>query len=78
MKENQKIKNLWFNRGGQLLLEILIAIGAAAIIAILAAQLGLIGLTSTQSSVDKDVSLGIIDETFEAARSVAAEQWQNI
>ncbi len=73
-----KAKRLINQSGGQLLLEILVAIGALAVIGVLSSQLLLVNLQSSKSSGEKNVGLGIYEETFEAAKTVAAEDWQNL
>lgn len=76
-KEAAKIKYLSGNRG-QLLLEILIAVAALAVIGILGSQLVLVSMQSNKLAAEKNVGLGIAEETFETARLVAEENWQNL
>lgn len=63
---------------GQLLLEILVAISALAVIGLLTSQLLLINMQSNKAAGEKNVGLGFYDETFETAKTVAAENWQNL
>lgn len=63
---------------GQLLLEILLAVAALAIVGILGSQLLFLSLRSNKSAAEKNVGLGIAEETFETARVVAGESWQNL
>lgn len=69
------IKN---KKSGQLLLEILVAIAAAAIVFTLGAQLVYVSLQSSRSAGEKNTALGLAEETFEAVRSAATEKWQNL
>ncbi|MEK7212203.1 MAG: hypothetical protein AAB686_00820 [Patescibacteria group bacterium] len=65
-------------RSGQLLLELLLVIGAAAIIVAVGSQLIFVSLRSTDTAGDKETALGILQETAEAVRSVASEKWQTV
>lgn len=66
------------NQQGQLLLEILIAISAAAIIVVIGGQVIYTGMQSNKISGEKDVAMGLVNETFETVRSAATEKWQNV
>lgn len=63
---------------GQLLLEVLISISAAAVVVALGAQMVYVSLQSNKTSGEKNVGLGLVEETFEAVRNVATERWQSI
>jgi len=65
-------------QSGQLLLEILIAVVAIVAIAGLGAQLVLVGQKSNEITGDKDTALKLVEETFEAVRSIATENWQTV
>src|SRR3989344_684055 len=65
-------------QSGQLLLEILIAVVAIVAIAGLGAQLVLVGERSNEITGDKDTALKLVEETFEAVRSIATENWQAV
>ena len=66
------------SQSGQLLLEIMVAIAASVIIVTLGAQLVYVGMRGNKSSSETNVALGLVEETFEAARNIATEKWQNI
>lgn len=63
---------------GQLLLEVLVAIAAAAIIVTLGSQMVYVSLKSGDSAGKKNIALGLSGETFEAVRNSAVEKWQNL
>lgn len=63
---------------GQLLLEILIAISAAAIIVTIGGQIIYVSMQGNKISGDRDVAMGLVNETFEAVRGAATEKWQNV
>lgn len=65
-------------QSGQLLLEILIAVVAIVAIAGLGAQLVLVGERSNEITGDKDTALKLVEETFEAVRGIATENWISI
>jgi len=65
-------------QSGQLLIEILIAIVVVVAIASLGAQLVLVGEKSNEITGNKDTALKLVEETFEAVRSIATENWINI
>ncbi len=66
------------DQSGQLLLEILIVIGVAAIIIVLGSQLILTGLRSNKVTGEIDASVKVLEETSETVRSVTSEKWQNL
>lgn len=63
---------------GQLLLEVLVAIAAAAIIVALGSQMVYVSLKSGDSAGKKNIALGLSGEIFEAVRNSATEKWQNL
>ncbi|MEK7149499.1 MAG: hypothetical protein AAB757_00775, partial [Patescibacteria group bacterium] len=63
------------SESGQLLLEIMVAIAASVIIVTLGAQLVYVGMRGNKSSSETNVALGLVEETFEAARNIATEKW---
>ncbi len=63
---------------GQLLIELLLAIAAAAVIIMLGSQLLMVSLRSGKSSSERDAAVGLAKETFEAVRAAAGEKWQNL
>jgi hypothetical protein len=63
---------------GQILLEVLIAIAVAAAIAILGSQLVFVSLAGNKITGDNNVASGLVEETLEAARAAATENWLNI
>lgn len=63
---------------GQLLLEVLVAVAAAAVIMSLGGPLVVVSLRSNQVSSEKNVGYGLIQETFEAVRGATTEKWQNL
>lgn len=65
-------------QSGQLLLEVILAIAASAIIVTLGAQMAYVSLYSNKAAEEKNVAIGLIEETFEAINSIATEKWQNI
>lgn len=65
-------------QSGQLLLEILIAVVVIVAIAGLGAQLVLVGERSNEITGDKDTALKLVEETFEAIRGIATENWISV
>lgn len=65
-------------RRGVMLLELLIAIAAAAIVFSLGAQLTYVSGKSSKIAADTTVALGLVSETHESVRAVAHEKWQNL
>lgn len=66
------------NQSGQLLLEILIAITIAGVILGLGSQSIVLSLRANKSSNEKNVALGLLEETMEAVRNASGEKWQNL
>ena len=66
------------NENGQLLIELLLAIAAAAVIIMLGPQLLMVSLCSGKVSSERDAAVGLAKETFEAVRAAAGEKWQNL
>lgn len=66
------------NEGGQLLVEILIVIAAVAVIAGISAQMLIVSMRSNKVSGERNVALGLVEETFETVRNTAAERWQDV
>lgn len=71
-------KSFTNNQQGQLLLEILIAISAAAIIVVIGGQIIYVSMQSNKISGNRDVAMSLVNETFEAVRGAATEKWQNV
>ena len=65
-------------KSGQLLLELLVTIGVAAVIAGIVAQIVYVSLKSNQSGGENNVALGLAEETFETLKNTATENWGNI
>lgn len=63
---------------GVMLLELLIAIAAAAIVFSLGAQLAYVSARSSKIAADTTVALGLLSETHEAIRAASSEKWQNV
>lgn len=63
---------------GQLLAEVLIAMAFVTVIIAAGTQLFLVGGTSSKSSTERNVAQGLIQETLDAARTVAESRWLNI
>jgi type II secretory pathway pseudopilin PulG len=63
---------------GQLLLEILVVIGVTAVILVLGSQFIFLSLRSNKVSNEKNIALGLVEETFEAVRGAVTERWQNV
>lgn len=66
------------NQSGQLLLEILIAITIAGVILALGSQITVVSLVSNKVAAERNVGLGLLEETIEGVQSVASEKWQNL
>jgi hypothetical protein len=64
------------NESGQLLLEMLLAISAFVVVAMVGSQLVLVSQVSNKLSGDKSVASGVAEEIFEAVQNVATEDWQ--
>ncbi len=65
-------------RSGQLLMEVLLAIAAAAILSTIAAQMIIVSLRSNQSAGERDIATGLAQETLEGVRSTGEENWLNL
>lgn len=72
---NQKECN---TQSGQLLLEVLLAISAAAIVVVIGGQIMYVSLQGNKFASERDVAVSLANETFEAVKSAADENWQNI
>ncbi|MEW6617531.1 MAG: hypothetical protein AB1333_03905 [Patescibacteria group bacterium] len=66
------------NQSGQLLLELLVAVAAAAIIVTLGAQTTYVSIRGNKVAGDKNIALGLAQETLTAVDGVATEKWQNV
>ncbi len=75
--KTSKAQVLTYTRG-VMLLELLIAVAAAAIVFSLGAQLTYVSGKSGKTASDTTVALGLVSETHEAVRAVANEKWQNL
>lgn len=63
---------------GQLLLEALVTIAIASIVLPLGAGLILVSLRGNTASIEKNIAIGLLDQTIEAVRSAAFENWLNV
>ena len=70
--------HMFHSSRGIMLLELLIAIAAAAIVFSLGAQLTYVSARSSKIAADTTVALGLVSETHEAIRAAASEKWQNV
>ena len=75
---NTKSYILNSSESGQLLLEILVSIGVAAVIIALGAQLFYVSQRANKIAGEKNVGIGLLEETFDATRSATTEKWQNL
>lgn len=66
------------NQSGSLLLEILVAVAAAAIIVTLVSQSTYVSLYGSRAATEKSVALGLAEEVFEGINAASTEKWQNI
>lgn len=66
------------SKRGVMLVELLVAIAAAAIVFSLGAQLTYVSGRSAKIAADTTVALGLVSETHEAVRASATEKWQNL
>ncbi len=66
------------NQRGQLLLEVLLMIGITAVIIGLGAQTVGVATKSNKNSGQRNAAQGLVDETFDAVRTVATESWKKI
>jgi len=73
-KSNAKINY----KSGSLLLEVLIAIAAAAIIVTLVSQSTYVSLYGSRSATQKSVALGLAEEVFEGINAASTEKWQDL
>ncbi len=58
--------------------EILIVIAVLAVIGAIASQIIVVSITGNKVASEKNLALGILNETFEAVDSIATEKWQDI
>lgn len=65
-------------QSGQLLLEALIAISLLAIIVTIGGQIIFASLQSNKVTGERDIALGLVEETYEATRGTVVEKWQNV
>jgi len=63
---------------GQILLEVLVAIAVAAVVAILGSQLIFVSLTGNKIAGSNNVAAGLVEETIEGVKAVTAENWLNV
>lgn len=71
-------QNIKHQQKGALLLEILVVTAILGVILSLGAQMIYVSLQSNKIAGDRDVAIGILNETIEAVRSIGDEQWSNI
>ncbi len=60
---------------GQLMLEVLIALSVAAIVTVIGGQIIFVSMQGNKYAGDRDVAMGLANETFEAVESLAVEDW---
>jgi type II secretory pathway pseudopilin PulG len=65
-------------QSGQLLLEILVAVSISAIVVSLGAQMVFVSMKSSERSGERDASVELARETFEAVSLAGFAKWQNI
>lgn len=70
--------NSFSRRKGQLLLEILMAIAVAVVVVSLGAGLVYVSLRGNEVVVERDVALGLAEETIEAVRGAAYARWNDV
>jgi len=70
--------NVLKNNQGQLLLEILIAVGVAAVVLSVVSQLVLVSLNSNKATVESTVAENLAQEEFKAVEAIAFSKWQNL
>lgn len=63
---------------GQLLLEILIAVGVAAVVLSVVSQLVLVSLNSNKATVESTIAENLAQEEFKAVGAIAFSKWQNL
>ena len=63
---------------GQLLLEVLLTVAAVSVLSILGAELIFSGNRSNQIAGDKDIALGLADQTLNAVQASAVGDWTSI
>jgi hypothetical protein len=66
------------DNSGQILLEVLIAMAVAAGVAVLGSQLVYLSLVGNKISGDNNIASGLVEETLEASKAAAVENWDNI
>ena len=66
------------NTQGQLLLEILIAVGVAAVVLSVVSQLVLVSLNSNKATVESTIAENLAQEEFKAVGAIAFSKWQNL
>lgn len=75
--KSQKLNSIKDDRG-QLLLEILIAVGVAAVVLSVVSQLVLVSLNSNKATVESTIAENLVQEEFKAVGAIAFSKWQNI
>lgn len=65
-------------QSGSLLLEILVAVAAAAIVVTLVSQSTYVSLYGSRAAAEKSVALGLAEEVFEGVNAASTEKWQNV
>ena len=66
------------NQKGQLLLEVLIALSLAAVVIAVSANFIFLSLRSNKLSNEKNIALGLVEETLEAVQAASVESWLNL
>lgn len=63
---------------GQLLLEVLIVIAVATVVIAVTSQMIYVSIQGNKLAVEKNVGLGLVEETLEGVRSAATERWPDL
>lgn len=63
---------------GALLLEILVVTAILGVILSLGSQMVFVSLKSNKTAGDRDVAVGLLNETIEAVRAIGDERWQTL
>jgi hypothetical protein len=78
LKINFCISKVVRDNQGQLLLEILIAVGVAAVVLSIVSQLVLVSLNSNKATVESTIAENLAQEEFKAVEAIAFSKWQNL
>ena len=61
---------------GSLLIEALVSIAIVSVILTIGSQIIIVSLKSNKVSSEKNVALGLAEETFDAVNGIAMENWK--